>query len=149
MIRFCFAVMLFLGMGAAISAENPDIRSLMSAEEFAASGLGRLSGDEIDAINRWLIRYTAEDAEEVMESSPAVQEISNAAIRSAIDGEFNGWNGPTRFRLKNGQVWETSSSRRYDYTAVDPEVEITRNWMGIHRMRLVETGRAINVRQVE
>lgn len=149
MIRFCFTALLIFGMEAAISAENPDIRTLMTAEEFAASGLGRLSAGEIEAINRWLIRYTAEDAEEVMESSPAVQEISNAAIRSAIDGEFNGWNGPTRFRLKNGQVWETSSSRRYDYSAIDPEVEITRNWMGIHRMRIVETGRAINVRQVE
>ena len=149
MIRLNFAALLIVSMQTAIAADNPDIRVLMTAEEFAASGIDHLSDDEIEAINRWLVRYTAQDAEGVMESSPAVQEISNGPIRSVIDGLFNGWDGPTRFRLKNGEVWETSSTRRYSYSAVDPEVEITRNWMGIYRMRILETGRAINVRLVE
>ena len=149
MIRFCSVFVLALAMQSAFSAEDPDIRQLMTAEEFTDSGLERLSENEIAALNRWLIRYTAQDAEDILESSPAVQEISNAAIRSRIDGQFNGWNGPTRFRLQNGEIWETSSTRRYDYSAMNPEVEITRNWMGIHRMRILETGRAINVRRVE
>jgi hypothetical protein len=149
MIRLCFAAVLIVSMQIAIAADNPDIRVLMTTEELTASGIRRLSDDEIEAINRWLARYTAQDAGEIMDSSPAVQEISNAPIRTAIDGQFNGWDGPTRFRLKNGEVWETSSTRRYSYSAIDPEVEITRNWMGIHRMRILETGRAINVRLVE
>jgi|TARA_B110000908_G_C9939615_1_gene307636 hypothetical protein len=132
----------------ALSADDPNIRELMTTQEFAASGLSRLSNDEMDAINRWLARYTAQDAAEMLNSSPAVSEIESAGIKSKIDGEFSGWNGPTRFPLKNGQIWETRSTRRYNYSAVDPDVEITRNFLGIYRMRLVDTGKAINVRRI-
>ena len=149
MFRYCFALVLMLFTHLVLSAENPDVRELMSAEEFAASGFERLTEDEIAAINRWLVRYTAQDAEVMIDDSPAVKELSSAAIKSRIDGEFSGWNGPTQFRLKNGQTWETRSTRRCSYSAVDPEVEITTNWMGISRMRIVDTDRAIRVRRVD
>ena len=149
MFRYCLTLILMLVTLPAFSADDPDIRDLMTAEEFSASGLSRLSNDEMNAINRWLVRYTAQDAVEMIDTSPAVQEVSRADLISRIDGEFNGWNGPTRFTLKNGQVYETSSTRRYSYSAVDPEVEITRNWMGIYRMRLLDTGKSINVRRIE
>ena len=114
----------------------------------SASGLSGLSNDEMDAINRWLMRYTAQDAADMISSSPAVSEIESAGIKSKIDGEFSGWNGSTRFPLKNGQIWGTRSTRRYNYSAIDPEVEITRNFLGIYRMRLVDTGKAIHVRRI-
>ena len=148
MIRYCLAPIMMLATLPALSADDPNIRELMTTQEFAASGLSRLSNDEMDAINRWLARYTAQDAAEMLNSSPAVSEIESAGIKSKIDGEFSGWNGPTRFPLKNGQIWETRSTRRYNYSAVDPEVEITRNFLGIYRMRLVDTGKAINVRRI-
>jgi hypothetical protein len=36
----------------ALSADNLDICELMTTQEYAASGLSRLSNDGIDAINR-------------------------------------------------------------------------------------------------
>jgi hypothetical protein len=45
-------------------------------------------------------------------------------ITSQIDGEFEGWEGETIFKLTNGQIWQQSS---YDYTyhyAYMPEIEI-------------------------
>jgi hypothetical protein len=149
MIRYCLALIMMLATLPALSADDPNIRELMTTQEFAASGLSRLSNDEMDAINRWLVRYTAQDAAEMISSSPAVSEIESAAVTSKIDGEFSGWNGPTRFPLKNGQVWETRSTRRYNYSAVDPDVEITRNFLGIYRMLIVDTGRSITVRRVQ
>lgn len=149
MFRLCFVLVSLFAMQSAIYAQDPDIRQLMTEEEFAASGLSRLSNEEIGAINRWLIRYTVQDAEEMLESNPAVQEADYEDITSRIDGAFSGWNGPTQFRLKNGQIWETNSTRTYSYSATDPEVRISRNWMGIYRMRIVETGQAINVRRVQ
>ena len=133
----------------ALSAEDPNIRELMTDEEFAAAGLARLSDDEIDVINSWLVRYTAQDAPQLINTSPAVKELNRATVTSKIDGEFNGWNGPTRFVLQNGNVYETNSTRHYDYSAIDPEVEITTNWLGIQKMRVLETGKAINVRRLE
>jgi hypothetical protein len=148
MIRYCLALIMMLATLPALSAGDPNIRELMTTQEFAASGLSRLSNDEMDAINRWLARYTAQDAAEMLSSSPAVSEVESAGIKSKIDGEFSGWNGPARFPLKNGQVWETRSTRRYNYSAVDPDVEITRKFLGIYRMLIVDTGRSINVRRV-
>ena len=48
-----------------VRADGPDIRKLMTPEEFDASGLEKLSPQEIEALNRWIVRYTAHEAPEV------------------------------------------------------------------------------------
>ena len=51
-------------------------------------------------------------------------EFVEPVIKSQIDGEFEGWEGETIFKLMNGQIWQQTS---YDYTyhyAYMPEVEI-------------------------
>ncbi|MDP7455790.1 MAG: hypothetical protein QGF62_04350 [Gammaproteobacteria bacterium] len=141
--------MLTLATLPALAADALDIRKLMTAEELAATGLSGLSNDQVDAINCWLARYTAQDAAILKRTSPAVKAVTRATVRSRIDGEFSGWNGTTRFPLKNGQVWESRSKRRYLYSAIDPEVEITRNWLGLHKLRLMDTGQSISVRRVQ
>ncbi|GJM11805.1 MAG: hypothetical protein DHS20C12_02080 [Pseudohongiella sp.] len=149
MLRLYMALFLALATLPVFSAEEPDIRQLMTAEEFAASGLSRLSDDEFDVVNRWLMRFTGQVEDEVISASPSVEEIRGDIINSRIDGQFTGWNGPTLFPLKNGQVWETNSTRRYSYSATDPEVEITKNWLGTYRMRVVDTGKYIYVKRVQ
>jgi len=148
MFRQYIALMLVLITLPALAAEDPDVRELMTAEEFAASGLSGLSNDQMEALNRWLVRYTAEDAARLIKTSPAVK-ANDRTIRSRIDGDFSGWDGTTRFRLQNGQVWETRSTRRYSYSAINPEVEITRNFLGQHRLVVVDTGKSISVRRIQ
>ncbi len=148
-IRHYILLLFTLTSLSAIAAENLDIRELMTAEEFAASGLGDLSEDQLAALNRWLERFQADEAADVLSENSSEDRDTQATFRSRIDGEFSGWNGPTRFVLQNGQVWETRSTRRYDYSAVNPEMEFTRNWLGQYRMRVVDTGRSIAVRRVE
>lgn len=149
MFRHYFTLLLTVVSLPAFAADNPDIRELMTPEELAASGLNGLSDDQLAVINRWLERFQAGDGTNAVSTSPAGNTDTPATFRSRIDGEFSGWNGPTRFPLKNGQVWETRSTRRYSYSAVDPEVEFTRNFLGQYRMRVLETGRSIAVRLVE
>lgn len=149
MFRHCIALLLALATLPAFSADDPDIRELMTAEEFAASGLGRLSNEEFDIVNRWLMRYSSQSVAETISVSPAVKTLDSYTVRSRIDGGFTGWSGPTRFPLKNGQVWETKSTRRYSYSATDPEVEITRNWIGTYKLRLLDTDKSINVKQIQ
>ena len=148
MIRHGLALIMMLATLPALSADDPNIRELMTTQEFAASGLSRLSNEGFDIVNRWLMRYSSQTVDEINSTSPAAEEIDSYTIRSRIDGEFTGWNGPTRFPLKNGQVWETNSTRHYSYPGTDPEVEITRNWIGSYRMRLLDTGKSINVKQI-
>lgn len=48
----------------------------------------------------------------------------DSVIESRIDGEFEGWEGETVFKLMNGQIWQQvtySYTYRYDYM---PEVLI-------------------------
>jgi hypothetical protein len=53
----------------------------------------------------------------------AVRQISSV-IRSKIDGEFHGWDGNSRYRLQNGQVWEQAKYKyKYKYK-YSPEVLI-------------------------
>lgn len=148
MFRHCIALLLVLATLSVSSADDLDIRELMTAEEFAASGLDRLSNEEFDVVNRWLMRYSGQAVAEMNSTTSALRDSDSYTIRSRIDGEFTGWNGPTRFPLKNGQLWETKSTRRYSYSAIDPEVEITRNWLGTYKMRLVDTDKSIYVKRV-
>lgn len=44
-----------------------------------------------------------------------VREASNV-IESKINGEFNGWEGETKYELTNGQVWKQADSKyKYKY----------------------------------
>jgi hypothetical protein len=104
MFRHSLFLLLALASFLLFSANDPDIRQLMTTEEFAASGLGGLSEVEIGVINRWLVRYIAEDVAKVFDTSPAVREVDEAGVSGRVDDQFSGWNGATQFRLKNGQV---------------------------------------------
>ena len=51
-------------VGGLVRATGPDVRVLMTPEEFQAAGLDKLSPQELEALNRWVVRYTAGDAPE-------------------------------------------------------------------------------------
>ena len=62
---------------------------------------------------------SAQEAQEVLEIHERLKNFGMASegcepvIESEIDGTFNGWDGDTKFKLDNGQIWQQSS---YDYT---------------------------------
>ena len=43
----------------------------------------------------------------------STRQQTDAVIESQIEGEFQGWDGDTIFKLTNGQIWQQSS---YAYT---------------------------------
>ena len=142
-----------IGASASASAEDdgfPGVRSLMTVEEFEAAGLDELSDAQIEALDTWLIRYTADDAAVVSETSPEVREARRSStIESRIVGEFTGWNGDTVFELENGQVWRQRLDGRFTYRGPpNPAVQIKRNFAGFFQMRLVEAGRGVGVTRV-
>lgn len=51
-------------------------------------------------------------------------EFVKPIITSQIDGEFDGWEGETIFKLMNGQIWQQSSYAYMYHYAYMPEVEI-------------------------
>lgn len=122
----------------------------MTVEQFRRTGLQKLSDTELEALNEWLIEYTAGEAESLQSSSEAVREAEkNLEIKSRITGDFNGWDGDTIFRLQNGQIWQQRLASRYPYRGPEnPEIRISKNFFGFYKMTLVESGKSVGVKRL-
>ena len=133
--------------------EPPDVRALMTADEFKAAGLERLSPSELEALNRWLLRFTARQASELRQHSGFIEQeirkVEQEGVRTRIVGEFHGWDGDTIFRLENGQVWKQRLPGNWHYRASTPEVELSKNFMGYWMLRVLEADRAVGVTRIE
>lgn len=128
----------------------PGIEALMTPEEYEAAGMDTLSPEQRAALNRWLIRYTAEDSEVLRNTDEEViQAVEEQEILSRVTGNFKGWSGETKFTLENGQVWQQRRRGNYRYVGEsDPEVRITKNFMGFHRLEMVESGKSVQVKRL-
>ena len=131
------------------AAEFPGIKALMTKPEFRAAGLDGLTDAQLQALDQWLVRYTANEAPVLSLSVEEIQQKQNETITSEIVGEFHGWDGKTRFTLANGQVWQQRQSGRYRYTGDGPvTVEISRNFLGLYKLRVAGTPRRVGVKRL-
>ena len=79
---------------------------------------------------------------------PVICKKIKNVIETQIDGDFEGWEGETIFKMMNGQIWQQSS---YDYTyhyAYSPEVliyEFNGSWI----MRVEDLDETIAVTQLK
>ncbi len=108
-------------------AEPVDLQAQMTAEEFKAAGLDRLTPQELAALNAWLQRRVGESTEAAV--AQAVEEAresgrrevvqahrgffsfgSDEPIESRIAGEFNGFGKGRRYVLENGQTWQQTDA---------------------------------------
>jgi hypothetical protein len=148
--------------GAAETSTFPGVQRLMSDQEFADSGLDKLSPQEIKALNQWLIRYTAGEAQVLVTTDEEVkaqvlvttdEEVKAAdhslEILSSIVPPFKGWSGDTVFKLENGQVWQQRRRGNYFYAGSDTRVSITKNFMGFHKLTVLESGKSVQVNRLE
>lgn len=152
--RLAFLYVGILVSGLAVAEDEaktfPGIEALMSPQEYKAAGLDKLSPAEREALDSFLIRYTAEDSSALLRNDEEVKKAAEEQeIVSVIQQPFNGWSGETIFLLENGQVWKQRYSGRYHYSGSSPEVRITRNFMGFFRMELVESGKTVQVKRVK
>ena len=150
--EFALALSLLLVCGFA-NGDGPDIRTMMTPEQFHAAGLDKLSPEEIDALNQWLVGYTVKDAPEVRKKDAVVQaevkKVEADGIKTRIAGEFHGWDGKTIFRLENGQIWKQRLEGHWSYKADSPEVELRKNMLGYWIMTVLPGGQTIGVSRLE
>jgi hypothetical protein len=74
--------------------------------------------------------------------------LSSDLIESRIDGDFEGWDGDTVFKLTNGQIWQQVS---YNYTyhyAFMPEVLIFKTTEG-YKMKVGGVHETIYVKRLK
>lgn len=143
-----------LGTVSVVQAEEETrswhgIQKMMTPEEYRAAGLEKLSPDELGRLNQWMLRFLAYDSQIVVQSDAAVQKLQNTPVKRRIAGKFTGWDGKTTFTLDNGEVWRQRLPGRYAVVLENPEVEIFKNLMGFHELRIVKTGKRIGVSRVK
>ena len=153
MTRLLIAIAL-LTLTAAPRADDtgkfPGIEKLMSPDEFSEAGLDKLGPEERQALDKWLVRYTAWEAPTMRANNAEVQEAENSfEITDTIKQPFTGWSGKTYFYLESGQVWQQRISGRYHYGGDDTAVSFRRNLLGFHVMELQATKKKIGVKRIK
>lgn len=138
---------------ALTAAVGGDFTKTLTPEKIRASGLAKLTPDELAELEAMIEQYKTGDAS----AAPAVAAAKQAppappaakalpkwvaalvtlerlgsqadkaeVMESRLQGVFKGWNGRTIFRLENGQVWGQANSDKYEYTPPlnSPKVQV-------------------------
>lgn len=111
-----FAVFLSLSLllvGGAAAQEFSSLEERMSAADFRAAGLDKLSAEELRRLNDWLrangLSGAAFAPAPGFDRRGLTETRDDAPIVAQVAGEFRGWSGSgDRIELQNGQVWETT-----------------------------------------
>lgn len=101
----------------ALAQDYVPVEKRFTAEQLRASGLDRLSAQQLEVLNGLLSRDQATQVEAVR------REASSSAVRrggderevvvSRLVGEFRGWSAGTRLQLANGQFWRVTDPAQF------------------------------------
>ncbi len=145
---------LFL-LGPVAAEEFSSLEERMSAADFRAAGLDKLSADELARLNDWLRRQASGATAAVLPSATEDRRGfsdgygKDDAIVSSIEGEFRGWKGKgERFHLANGQVWETTESTLLAVLVQNPSVRIEPGFMDAWYFSIAGYNKRVRVKRV-
>jgi hypothetical protein len=165
---FCVA----FGVATMAFAQSQSFSSLeerMSAKDFRAAGLDKLSDAELAALNAWIERNVrlADPAVAAAVAQGQLPAPASGATPSAVDsqvgfelarreqvvssipGTFKGWFGKTKFELANGQVWQQVEEDRYDMNTENPAVTIEPGAFSSWRMKVEGYNRTTLVKRIK
>ena len=138
---FCVMLACVEPAGAAPPEMSGNIKEMMSADEFKAAGLNKLSAEELQRLDAWLqgYRQVTEQAAEKKATARASRTKMDLIV-SRVDGTFNGLTGRTIIRLEDGTVWkQANADDRYRARVTDhPAAAVIHGVFG-YKMRLEGT----------
>lgn len=140
-----------------------DLQQQMSAAEFKAAGLDKLSTDELAALNAWLQGKVREATTSAVEQAreEGRQEVivknrgffdfgSSEPIEATLAGEFSGFAKGRQYTLDNGQVWEqTDGASVAGVRKQTPRVKITPGLMGVWYLQIEGLNTRAKVRRTK
>lgn len=128
----------FSGFAGAEQADSSgNIQDTMSPQQFKAAGLDKLSGKELDSLNKWLQGYRETT---VKAATTRAARTRMDFLVSRVDGDFNGLTGASIIRLEDGTVWkQANSSDHYRASVTDhPGAAVMHGVFG-YKMRISGT----------
>ncbi len=118
------------------------LQDMMTAEEFRAAGLEKLSAEELKNLNAWLqgFREVAETKAAEKATAKAKKEAKLEQTLSRVDVTFTGLTGRTIIKLQDGTVWKQANiDDRYRAQVTDhPAAFVSRGPFG-WKMRIEGT----------
>lgn len=158
----CLLVLAFAAFAAHAQEAYRPLEQRLSAEQMRATGLDRLSAEQLALLNRLLreeqsvqaqaVRAEARAEAEQERSRGGVFKRDREPIVSKIQGTFQGWSAGTRFTLANGQTWRVIDTPEYyvpKSKAVDgPAVAITPGLLGGWYLQVEGQGPRAKVQEV-
>lgn len=134
-----------------------ELSSIISEEQMRAIGISNLTEAQKEAlrvvlIEKFLNGYEAgqkqkEEKPSADSSKPPAPE-NPQIIKSKIDGEFEGWEGETIFKLLNGQIWQQNEYNYHYHYAYMPSVVIYRDSSG-YKMKVEGVKKTIRVTRLK
>lgn len=109
-------------LSTTLSAQTQEFSSLeerMTGQEFTATGLHKLSPQELTALNEWIQARSLAQSDEAIGMRdrpgelPAIDRMVREPFQTRIVGRFSGWEGGTEFVLENGMVWVQIEDRSF------------------------------------
>ena len=147
MTRILVTVLLAAALSSQVQNSSLRIEQVMTPQEIQETGVGTLSLQQRNALNRWLLNYTVR----VLSSAQTAKQPATGctpAIETTMDGEFNGWEGETIFKLANGQIWQQAEySYTYSYS-YRPDVTIYQTRAGC-RLKVEDEDETILVKRIK
>ena len=138
---------------AAMAADAPDfdVMKSMSAADFRASGLDKLSDAQIKTLDAWFAGYQQQHALSCNAATPAAAgAVDTFPLTAHIVGEFHGWSGSTRVTLDNGQVWEQMDDATVTAGRMtNPKVTITRGLLNSFYMSVEGVNDSVLVKRIK
>jgi hypothetical protein len=137
--------------GAAAAGDEgfPGVQALMGEDEFRRAGLHTLNAQQLEVLDAWLLRYTAGDAQRLQDTPEVRKAETEFEVVSRIVGDFDGWFGDTVFVLEDGQRWQQRLDSNYVHRGdPNPQVRISRNFLGFFKLTILPDGRSVGVKQL-
>ena len=138
-LNISLALAALLALSPAALAQPP-IEQQMTPEQFKASGLDKLSSQELANLNAWLNNTLEVETTKAAKLAKDKVETENRGFLSfgksdpivgKIVGEFRGFAMGRSWTLDNGQVWEqVDSASLAGARKTDPQVRITPSVIG-------------------
>jgi len=137
--KILLAIMAILFAQAVLAQSGfSSLEEQMTGKEFQATGLEKLSAEELEALNSWIRSrslatldtpkagsgavYTEQSGDTRGFETEQMRKSDRSTITSRLVGSFTGWDGQTVFTLENGMIWEQADKDKFYVKAVNNPV---------------------------
>ena len=130
-------------------SKTKEISELISDSDNLRSELVKLREENSELEEKLSnVKHFDDDANIGMGYSDDATNYTGEAIEAQIDGEFNGWDGETIFKLTNGSIWQQASYAYTYHYSYRPDIIIYRK-DGSYYMKVADVDDVILVRRLK